>query len=145
MHLQALLAAGVLPLVASATPAVESRQATTAITINVNQTFQSIDGFGISEAFQRANGIYNLTEPKRTEVLDYLFNTTTGAGLTIVRNGVGSSPNSSQDWMNTILPVGPSTPDGTPNYVWDGKDSGQLWLSQQAVGHMTKKRADHSS
>lgn len=139
MHLQALLAAGVLPLVASATPAVEPRQAATALTINVTQTFQSIDGFGISEAFQRANGIQNLTEPKRTQVLDYLFNTTTGAGLTIIRNGIGSSPNSTADWMNTILPVGPSTPDGTPKYVWDGNDSGQLWLSQQAVGHKTRK------
>lgn len=34
--------------------------------------------------------------------------------------------------MNTILPNCPSTPDGTPDYKWDGKDSGQLFLSQKA-------------
>ena len=34
--------------------------------------------------------------------------------------------------MNTILPTCPSTPSGTPDYKWDGKDSGQLFLSQKA-------------
>lgn len=37
--------------------------------------------------------------------------------------------------MNTILPTCPSSPTGTPDYKWDGKDSGQLFLSQKAVSY----------
>ncbi|KAK0704844.1 glycoside hydrolase superfamily [Lasiosphaeris hirsuta] len=127
MHLSGVVAAAaVLPIA--------PRQSTvTALTVNLDQKFQSIDGFGFSEAFQRAYNIYNLEEPKRSQVVDLLFNTTTGAGFSIVRNGIGSSPNSSLDWMNTIAPTGPANPASAPEYIWDGKDSGQLWVSQQAA------------
>jgi len=128
-----LLATGLLPLLATSSPVLEPRQAGTTITLDTATRYQTIDGFGFSEAFQRANGIVNLPEPKRTEVVDLLYNTTTGAGLTILRIGIGSSPNSTKDWMNTILPVGPSSPAGVPSYVWDAKDSGQLWVAQQGV------------
>lgn len=37
--------------------------------------------------------------------------------------------------MNTILPTCPAMANGTPEYKWDGKDSGQLWLSQKAWGY----------
>jgi O-glycosyl hydrolase len=40
--------------------------------------------------------------------------------------------------MNTILPTCPSSPSGTPDYKWDGKDSGQLFLSQKAVSYGVK-------
>jgi hypothetical protein len=115
----------------SFSPLVETEAVT--VTVNLTEQYQSIDGFGFSEAFQRAYNIYNLTEPKRSQLVDLLFNLSTGAGFSIVRNGIGSSPNSSNDWMNTIEPVGPSSPAGNASYIWDGKDSGQLWLSQQAV------------
>jgi len=136
-----------LPTLAAASPALlQSRQfglpgfgggaaagpSTVSITLNPSQKFQEIDGFGISEAFQRANGIVNLPEPKRGEVMDLLFNATTGAGLTIVRNGIGSSQSSANDWMNTFQPDKPASPAAAPTYRWDGKDSGQLWVSKQA-------------
>ncbi|KAK3320639.1 glycoside hydrolase family 30 protein [Cercophora scortea] len=134
MHLPELAtvaaAAASLPLVV--------RQSTTTLTVNTNQMFQTIDGFGFSEAFQRAYNIYNLAEPKRSQLVDLLFNTTSGAGFSILRNGIGSSPNSSNDWMNTILPSSPGTPTGNASYVWDGKDSGQLWVSQQALKYGVK-------
>lgn len=131
---------------AAATPAVvvsrQARPPTTLITVNVAQRFQTIDGFGFSEAFQRAYNIYNLPEPKRSQLIDLLFNATTGAGFSIVRNGIGSSPNSTKDWMNTHLPTSPGSPEameaGNASYVWDGKDSGQLWVSQQAVKYGVK-------
>lgn len=91
---------------------------TATLTVDVNQKYQTIDGFGFSEAFQRAYNIYNLPEPKRSQLVDLLFNTTTGAGFSIVRNGIGSSPNSSLDWMNTHLPRSPGSPDAKPEYVW---------------------------
>ncbi|KAI4593200.1 hypothetical protein KJ359_009928 [Pestalotiopsis sp. 9143b] len=118
-------------LAALASPIAE-RQASQKITVNLSQRFQTIDGFGISEAFQRANNIVNLKEPKQTEVLDLLFNTTTGAGFSIVRNGIGSSPSNAKDWMITFA-QDPGSPTAPPKYNWDGKDSGQLWFSQQAA------------
>lgn len=127
------LSLAALAAVTSASPAVYPRQSSQKVTIDTTKKYQTIDGFGFSGAFQRANLIVNLKEPKQSEVLNLLFNTTSGAGFSIVRNGIGSSQDSSKDFMNTILPKCPSTPDGTPDYKWDGKDSGQLFLSQQAV------------
>lgn len=40
--------------------------------------------------------------------------------------------------MNTILPKGPSSASGTPAYVWDGKDSGQFFVSKKAVEYGVK-------
>ncbi|KUJ22900.1 glycoside hydrolase [Mollisia scopiformis] len=91
-----------------------------------------MDGFGFSEAFQRANVIVKLPDKQQKEVLDLLFNTTSGAGMNILRIGIGSSPDSSSDHMNTIEPKNPGSPTATPDYVWDGKDSGQLFVAQQA-------------
>ncbi|KAG9235253.1 glycoside hydrolase family 30 protein [Amylocarpus encephaloides] len=97
-----------------------------------------MDGFGFSEAFQRANLMVNMPEPKRKALLDLFFSTETGAGFSILRNGLGSSVDSRSDWMNTILPKSPGAATATPNYVWDGKDSGQFWVSQRAVEYGVK-------
>ncbi|KAF2639320.1 glycoside hydrolase [Massarina eburnea CBS 473.64] len=122
-------------LATAAPPSLEPRQTVQKVTIDVTKKYQTIDGFGFSAAFQRANLVVNLKDPKQTEVLNLLFNTSSGAGFSIVRNGIGSSKDSQKDYMNTILPVCPSSADGTPEYKWDGKDSGQLWLSQKAVAY----------
>ncbi|KAL2260338.1 hypothetical protein VTK26DRAFT_5667 [Humicola hyalothermophila] len=112
----------------------ESRQGNT-ITVDLSRTFQRMDGFGFSLAFQRANLITNMSDKtKQRELLDLLFNRTTGAGFTILRNGIGSTPNSNSDFMNTIAPNNPGGPNATPQYQWDGKDSGQLFIAQEAVG-----------
>jgi O-glycosyl hydrolase len=137
MHFLTALSVAALSWQAAASPAVglEKRQATQRITINPAKTYQEIDGFGFSAAFQRANLIINLPAAKQKQVLDLLFNTQNGTGFSILRNGIGSTPNSNSDYMNTILPRSPGSPSGTPQYVWDRKDSGQLWLSQQAVSY----------
>ncbi|KAI1423617.1 glycoside hydrolase family 30 protein [Xylaria sp. FL1777] len=126
--------AGVLPL-AAALPSwlnLAPRQAST-ITVDLTKTYQTMDGFGCSFAFQRANLITNMSDKtKQRYLLDLLFNTTSGAGLSIVRNGIGSSPDSSSDHMNTFAPKNPGGPKATPQYTWDGKDSGQLFVSQEA-------------
>jgi O-glycosyl hydrolase len=131
----------VLSGIASARSSVEARQSQR-ITVDLTKKYQTVDGFGFSGAFQRANLLVNLQAPKQREVLDLLFNTTTGAGFSILRNGIGSTPNSNNDYMNTILPKCPSKPaDVTINYsgyVWDGKDSGQLFLSQRAQEYGVK-------
>ncbi|KAF2689782.1 glycoside hydrolase family 30 protein [Lentithecium fluviatile CBS 122367] len=140
MHLSHLAALAAAPLLASAAPSsLETRQSVQKVTVNPATKYQPIDGFGFSAAFQRANLIVNLKEPKQSEVLNLLFNTTSGAGFSIVRNGIGSSKDSQKDYMNTILPTCPSSPSGTPDYKWDGKDSGQLFLSQKAVSFGVKQ------
>ncbi|KAH8710044.1 glycoside hydrolase superfamily [Phaeosphaeriaceae sp. PMI808] len=142
MHvtLSSLVALAATPLLASAT-SLETRQSQR-VTVDLTKKYQTIDGFGFSGAFQRANLIVKLQAPKQREVLDLLFNTTSGAGFSIVRNGIGSTPNSDKDFMNSILPKCPSKPaDVTVNYsgyVWDGKDSGQLFLSQKAQEYGVK-------
>jgi O-glycosyl hydrolase len=113
--------------------ALETRQAST-ITVDLSKTYQRMDGFGFSLAFQRANLITNMADKtKQRELLDLLLNRTTGAGFSIIRNGIGSTPNSNSDFMNTIAPNNPGGPNATPKYEWDGKDSGQLFVSQEAV------------
>jgi O-glycosyl hydrolase len=128
-------------LSAHAVPSLEVRQSQR-VTIDLTRTYQTMDGFGFSGAFQRANLIVNLQATKQREVLDLLFNTATGAGFSIVRNGIGSTPNSNSDYMNTILPTCPSTPaqvtTSYSGYVWDGKDSGQVFLSQRAQEYGVK-------
>jgi len=96
------------------------------ITVDPSKTFQKMDGFGFSLAFQRANLITNLRDKdKQRQLLDLLFNTTTGAGFSILRTGIGSSPDSSSDHMNSFQPKNPGGPTAKPNYQWDGKDSGR--------------------
>ncbi|KAK3322364.1 glycoside hydrolase superfamily [Apodospora peruviana] len=136
---EALLGAASLPVLlvpGSAAPRadlLEQRQSGNTITVDLSKTFQTMDGFGISLAFQRANLITNMSDKKKQrELLDLLFNTTTGAGFSILRNGIGSSPDSSGDHMNTFAPRNPGGPKAAAQYQWDGKDSGQLFVSQEA-------------
>ncbi|KUJ17571.1 glycoside hydrolase [Mollisia scopiformis] len=106
------------------------------VTVNVStsQTYQTISGFGISQAFNRAASIYHLPNATQSKILDLLFDDSVGAGLTILRNGVGSSNSTALDYMLSIEPNPPSTSisNGTATYAWNGNDSSQVWLSQQA-------------
>ena len=113
-------------------------QSNTRITVNRTQRYQKVDGFGVSQAFQRAIQIQRLPPTTQTLVLDLLFSDTKGAGLTILRNGIGSTNNSNKDFMNTILPESPGSSNATPKYLWDGLDSGQVWLSKQAQTYGVK-------
>jgi len=111
------------------------------ITIDSSLQYQHVDGFGISASFQRAQqicGKYGLSPTNRTKVLDLLFSNTTGASLTILRNGIGSANSSSLDYMNSIQPLSPGSPAAAPFYNWDGSDSGQVWLSQVAASYGVK-------
>lgn len=78
------------------------------ISVDPHTTYQDYDGTGCSEAFQRSLLVYRLSEDARTEVLDYLF-TEKGAGLTILRNGIGSTPNQPFDYMKSIAPTAPAS------------------------------------
>ncbi|GGU83333.1 hypothetical protein GCM10010275_18200 [Streptomyces litmocidini] len=106
--------------------------------IDFRAELQPIDGFGFSMAFQRADllhGARDLGPAKRREVLDLLFSKDKGAGLSILRLGIGSSTDRVYDHMPTILPTDPGGPDALPKYVWDGWDGGQVWLAGEAKAY----------
>ncbi|KAF1956421.1 glycoside hydrolase [Byssothecium circinans] len=116
----------------ASTHTLHARQAPT-ITVDLTKTYQTIDGFGMSETFQRANQMHALSEPLQRYALDLLFNHTSGAGFSILRNGIGSSPDSSSDHMVSIQPKNPGGPTAAPKYVWDGNDNSQVWVTTEAV------------
>ncbi|MEO6086540.1 MAG: glycoside hydrolase family 30 beta sandwich domain-containing protein [Umezawaea sp.] len=125
----ALLAAGTLTF-ATAPPA----SAAAAVTVNGSTKHQTVDGFGISEAFGQANAIRNVGDATvQKQMLDLLFSRTNGAGFSILRNLIPS------DAAHTMMPTAPSSPTATPTYVWNGGDDatdwGQLWLARQAKGY----------
>ena len=80
------------------------------VNVDPGTTYQTYDGTGCSEAFQRSLLVHSLNPAQRTEVLDYLF-TEKGAGFTILRNGLGSSPNQPFDLMRSIAPQAPASND----------------------------------
>jgi glucuronoarabinoxylan endo-1,4-beta-xylanase len=106
--------------------------------VEFRTSLQQIDGFGFSEAFQRAavmHGAQGLSAEKQREVVDLLFGRDKGAGASILRLGIGSSSDKIYDHMPSIEPVDPGGPDAPPKYVWDGDDGGQVWLAQQAKSY----------
>ncbi|KAK6222735.1 hypothetical protein LQW54_000916 [Pestalotiopsis sp. IQ-011] len=90
-----------------------------------------MSGFGFSQAFGAAATVQTLDEETRLAVLDQLFDTTRGAGFSILRNRIGSG-NGTGD---SILTNDPGGPFATPDYSLDGSDSGQVWFSQNALEH----------
>ncbi|KAF7309566.1 Glycoside hydrolase [Mycena indigotica] len=71
--------------------------------------------------------------PNKSRFLDLLFDQNVGAGMTIIRNRIGSGGSG-----DSILPNKPSSPSATPSYVWDGSDGHQVWFSQQAMNYGVK-------
>ncbi|VTT59643.1 unnamed protein product [Fusarium fujikuroi] len=105
------------------------------ISVNGHVRYQELDGFGASQAFQRAEDILGkdgLSKEGTQHVLDLLFSKETGAGFSILRNGIGSSNSSDKNFMNSIEPFSPGSPGSKPHYVWDDYDSGQLTVAKEA-------------
>ncbi|EED17384.1 endo-1,6-beta-D-glucanase BGN16.3 precursor, putative [Talaromyces stipitatus ATCC 10500] len=125
--------AAVVSLIPAASLAATSSQ--TEITIDLQSRYQSVDGFGCSQAFQRAEDIfgkYGLSPKNQSYVLDLMFSRERGAGFTILRNGIGSSNTSTSNLMNSIEPFSPGGPSKPPHYTWDFYNSGQFPLSLEA-------------
>jgi glucuronoarabinoxylan endo-1,4-beta-xylanase len=103
--------------------------AASSVTINGSTTFQTIDGFGFSEAFGQASTLESASASQQQQILNDLFSTSTGAGFTILRNILPSDSN------HTIEPNSPGSPSATPTYTWDGNSWGQVALSKQAMSY----------
>lgn len=105
--------------------------AQTQVTIKTGTTFQTIDGFGFSEAFGFGVGIQDAPSAQQTQALNYMFSTTEGAGMTILRNRIAADPG------DTIEPNSPGSPSATPSYVWNGNDEGQVRIIYHFVPRNT--------
>jgi O-glycosyl hydrolase len=119
-----VLMAGVMSVAVRVGPAFAQDTAT----INGGTTYQTIAGFGASEAFGEAATVMDASSAVQTQALNYLYGTSGGAGLTILRNEI------SADSGDTIEPTAPSSPTATPSYVSlasINQDMGQLWFAQQ--------------
>lgn len=104
------------------------------IAINGATRYQTIDGFGISEAFGPADQLHTLSSiSDRKRMIDLLFNRSTGAGFSIVRNLLPSDAN------HTIESNNPGSPTAKPHYLWDNNSWGQVWLAQQAHSYGIKQ------
>lgn len=95
--------------------------------IRWNETRQTIDGFGICEAFHQARHIMEFPEPARTEILDLLFSPENGAGVSILRNIVGDGGT----WGNETDGPTPTIQPREDVWNWTG-DEDQIWLMRQA-------------
>lgn len=108
-----------------------------AATVTVGTKYQTIEGFGFSEAFGSASSIQSTSSSNQKKIFDYLFSTETGAGLTIIRNGIGSSAANVSNMLSILRKAptinGTVDPNGTPTYTWDGSDNGQLWFTKKAL------------
>ncbi len=105
-----------------------SAYAADSATINGATTYQTMAGFGASEAFGQASAVMNASSSVQQQALADLYSPTTGAGLTILRNEIGA------DQGNTIEPSNPGGPNATPSYLpmsQTNQDQGQLWFAQQ--------------
>ncbi|HEV7625928.1 MAG TPA: hypothetical protein VGO89_05480, partial [Streptomyces sp.] len=83
------LALALVTACALASPALASpaRASSTAGRVDFRANLQAIDGFGFSQAFQRADvmhGAQGLSEAHQREVLDLLLSRSSGAGLSIL-------------------------------------------------------------
>jgi O-glycosyl hydrolase len=122
--LTAVAASATLTIFAQSNPA----SAAGTSTINGSTTFQTITGFGASEAFGEAQTVMNASSSVQQQALNLLYGPTSGAGLTMLRNWI------SADSGSTIEPTSPGSPSATPTYLpmsSTGQDAGQLWFAQQ--------------
>ena len=88
--------------------------AATDVTLYPNKVLQRIDGFGASDAWY-AYAIHSYAPAQQQQILDDLFSSTKGAGLSLLRHRIPSE----------IEPT---------KGVWDWtQDSDTVWLSKEAV------------
>ncbi len=97
------------------------------VTVNWNETHQSIDGFGVADPWP-ADFLQSFAEPARSEMVSLLFSQDRGAGFSILRSEIGSGGGAPANTnTQTIEP-------SQGNFTWN-VDAGQVWLMHQAQSY----------
>lgn len=97
--------------------------AASTVTLNWDTTYQTIDGFGVSEAFHQSNNIALLGATKQKEIYDLLFSTEKGAGFSIFRSILGDGGT----WGNAT--DGPNKTMQPSETTWDWTESNDDQIS----------------
>jgi len=126
--------AGAVLMVAPGPSARAQAPAAAAVKVAWTVAKQRIEGFGGSGAFRQADNLMGFPEPQRTEVLDLLFSTTKGAGLTIVRNCIGDGGTTAEGstWGSKSDGPIPTIELKPGEWNWTG-DEAQVWLMKEAA------------
>ena len=120
--------------VLAAAPLALHRARADAPLIDWNDPQQTIDGFGASASFHQAHNLQTFPRKAQEKVLDLLFSTQHGAGLSITRNIVGDG-GVIEDGSLWGKPFNGPTPsiEPTPG-VWNWKgDEEQIWFMREAM------------
>jgi glucosylceramidase len=70
----------------------------TKITLNEGTTYQTIDGFGFTLTEGSAEVIYDMAATQQNTLLNEIFNTSSGVGVSVIRISIGASDMSSSDY-----------------------------------------------
>jgi glucuronoarabinoxylan endo-1,4-beta-xylanase len=98
-------AAVAVAMTAAAAPAAPAQPGPAAVTVNVGQAYQRINGFGFAEAF-REPVITALPAAEQQQLGTLLFSPRSGAGMSIVRFGLGAADDpgdvADQVWLGKL-------------------------------------------
>lgn len=94
---------------------------------------QEIEGFGGSGSFRQAENLMKLPPEAQQEVLDLLFSTTKGAGISIIRNAIGDGGMTAEGktWGTDSDGPVPTIEPKEGQWNWTG-DEAQIWLMKEA-------------
>jgi O-glycosyl hydrolase len=106
-------------------------QASTEVTVNPSQAYQTIEGWGTTLAWW-ANIIGGWSTSQKTALAEALFNPTSGIGINVLRYNFGAD--GPGNTCESQMQPGGNIPSFEPtdgNYVWTN-DANQLWFAQEA-------------
>lgn len=100
------------------------------VTVDANSKYQEFEGWGTSICWW-GNIIGKYPQQSRDSIIDLLFDTTNGLGLSIVRYNIGGGDNPSHSHMGAGKMMDGFKASATAQYDWT-KDAGQRWCLDAA-------------
>jgi glucuronoarabinoxylan endo-1,4-beta-xylanase len=103
------------------------------VTVNLSAVQQVMDGFGGAAAGGPSVWIHVMQEPQRTELVNLLFSTDVGIGMSILRSEIncGHDKNNASTAPGVLQPATNTHEPSEGVWYWQG-DEGAVWLMQQA-------------
>ncbi|HEX2955403.1 MAG TPA: glycoside hydrolase [Chitinispirillaceae bacterium] len=101
------------------------------VTVDAKVQYQEFEGWGTSICWW-GNIVGKYPQQSRDSIIDLLFDTTNGLGLSIVRYNIGGGDNPSHTHMGTGKLMDGFKASATAQYDWT-KDAGQRWCLEAAA------------